>query len=111
MEKPKERLLKLMIKTNMRTKLALISFFLFAMVLFVNSFKEYLFSLDSGYISHAMKANVYIFPFILISWILAVIVLIKEMKNKINWINILLILPALTLGSIFVFTFIWLCFL
>jgi len=38
---------------------------------------------------------------------LAIYVFVKEIKNGIDWINILLVLPTLTVGTIFLIVLFW----
>lgn len=91
----------------MRRRLALITIGLFVCGMFLNTFKEYFFSLDSNSVSQGLQANIYVLPFILSSWVLAIYVLVKEIKNGVNRINILLVLPTLTVGTIFLIVLFW----
>lgn len=90
----------------MSRKLAIISIIFFALSVLINSFKQELFGLVDGYISHEFKMNTYLLPLSLISSLAAIWVYYLEFKKKQekkDILNLIISLPGLLISTLFAF--------
>jgi len=86
----------------MERKLEIISIVCFGLAFFLNFFKQDLFGLVDGYISHEMKMNHYLLPIHILSSITGIATYYLEFKNsEKNKMNLVLATPGLIIGTLF----------